>query len=205
MVGYNVGGGGGSGGGGPSWWGNTPINGHWVGKTPKPSNKAEEGKDPDKKPKDVWVKIFSFDYQFVNHKILTNSRKQVLKRKGKILKNSSGVIDLTVYASLGIDASHINCLVCDCLVDSTHYNSKQNDEASEAFFSKGLNESSLLTIRAKWQAGHYPPEINNAKFKVVDWHGNEFETGYFALSKSSYGNVINIHLARGKISIGTAK
>ena len=202
--GSSGGGGGGSGSagtGGDIWYDNS-IYGDWV-EIPQDGEDVAEGENETLPQQYFWKALLSLTYKFKNPKILTNARKQILKHNGKILKKSSGTIALNVYASVGFDDSHIDCLLCECMIDGQIYNASETKKVSEIFFNNGFNGTCLLTIRIKWQAGHYPPEINSAKFKVVDWNGREYETGFFALNKE-YGNVINISLNGNRLSVGNS-
>lgn len=181
--------GGGSGGGGGSSWG-----GGWGGLGMADGYNTGEGIPDFGEEKEIWFLIGSWNPNMKN--ILLNGQGKINTHKGKLLVGSRGCYNIRVYCQVqGEDpGAHVECLVLSWEMDGKEF------DGQEAFFLDKLDgRNATLTLKIKWQAGHYPhSQINTVRFKLLDR-----KTGWIYLNMTNFTNIATIDIRNGQLHLNS--
>ncbi|MBR2723598.1 MAG: hypothetical protein IKB77_04620 [Lentisphaeria bacterium] len=198
------GGGSGGGGGGGGGWGGFGggggggggyIHGCWKDFLEKDDSvnsdtgdKIKEGEE-----EEIWYLLGTWNPNL--RKILLNGRGKINRHKGKILIGSRGCYDIQVYCQVrGEDpGAHVSCLVLSWELDGKEF------DGQEAFFLDKLDSrNATLTIKVKWQDGHYPhASINTVRFKILNQ-----KSGWIYLSMTEFTKIATLDIRNGQLHIG---
>lgn len=181
---------GGGGGGGGGYW-----PGYWDGWSPDDDNVNADTGDEIKEgeEEEIWYLVGSWNPNL--RKILLNGRGKIQRYKGKLLIGSRGCYDIQVYCQVKAEhpGAHVSCLVLSWELDGKTF------EGQEAFFLDKLDgRNATLTIKVKWQDGHYPhASINTVRFKILDQ-----KTGWIYLSMTEFTKIATLDIRNGQLHIG---
>lgn len=183
--------GGGGGGGGGGYW-----PGYWDGWTPGDDDVDADigGEIEDEEEEEIWYLIGSWNPNL--RRILLNGRGKIQRHKGKILVGSRGCYDIQVYCQVKAEhpGSHVSCLIL-----SWEMNGKEFDGQDAFFLDKLDGRNATLTIKVKWQEGHYPhSSINTVRFKILDQ-----KTGWIYLSMTDFTKIATLDIRNGQLHIGS--
>jgi hypothetical protein len=189
ITGTPVGGVGGvaSGGGGSSGDGGSTGPGFSGGSGPGSSAKPQK--------KIVWRLLATLTASITVYNILTDSVSgKIMTAKKKCIKGFSDSKTWTIEAGIIEElASHLDCVVMEFTVDGKTYNEDEKNQALSDFFFNGfLKEGgkSRLTLRTKWQHGHYPPAVSTIYLKIRDVEEDKEEVDNIALLKDFRDTII---------------
>ena len=154
------GGGGGSGGaiGGIAWGGGAGGGGGGSGGEPSTPNEWPEPEEP-------WYLVSSWKHS--QTEVLLNGEDFIQACGPWILKGDKGCMELVVKAQIQGDSggSHVRCIL---LSFSMSGRSEIAGDPFEWLFGKIPVINGTMTLRAKWQAGHWPYDsIHTARFKLL--------------------------------------
>lgn len=176
------GGSGGGGGGGGSGGGGGPGGGGGGGKDENPQKTI------------VWRHLATLTASIVLYNILKDpaTGKIMIDKIRKILKGFDDSRTWIIEAGLIEDyANHLDCVVMEFVVNGKKYNESESGEALSDFFMQGINGgNSQLTLRTKWQEGHYPPDVSSIYLKIRDVKEDKEEVDNIALLKDFRDTII---------------
>ena len=185
------GGGGGSGGGGDS-------GGSGGGGGPGGGG----GKDEKPQKKIIWHHLATLTASIVLYNILKDpaTGKIMIDKIRKILKGFDDSRTWVIEAGLIEDyANHLDCVVMEFIVNGKKYNESESGEALSDFFMLGINGgNSHLTLRTKWQEGHYPPDVSTIFLKIRDVKEDKEEVNNIALLKD-FRDTIIVNIENGNL------
>lgn len=188
----NPGGGGGGGGAYGGIGGNSSGGGSGSG-SGDGGSPGSAGEKPQKKI--VWRLLATLTASITVYNILTDSVSgKIMTAQKKCIKGFSDSKTWTIEAGIIEElASHLDCVVMEFTVDGKTYNEDEKNQALSDFFFNGfLKEGgkSRLTLRTKWQHGHYPPAVSTIYLKIRDVEEDKEEVDNIALLKDFRDTII---------------
>ena len=190
------GGGGGSGGGigGIAWGGGGGGSGGGSSGGPSTPNEWPEPEEP-------WYTVSSWNHS--QTEILLNGEGHLQACGPWILKGLKGCIELYVKAQIQGDSggSHVRCIL---LSFSMSGRSGATSDPFEWLFGNVPVVNGTMTLRAKWQAGHWPYDsIHTARFKLIAEDDDGIITPWVKLSMSNYLDIAAIDIIHGQLVINS--